>query len=147
LHSTLPVGEVKAAGMAPAPMVDAAPSISKVRQQVLETMFARACVGRTTFTKNDIITVRWPDDLAVSGELAIRIMTASGRIYLERHATVTAGTVLNLGHAYLLPEGAYQIVIMPTPGEYHAGGLRIARRIEIDVKPRQTAPILAVSRC
>lgn len=125
--------------------VNATTSISK-RHQTLEILFQSACLPRTTFTKYDKVLVRWPNDMTARGEMALRIMRGQ-RIYAELHTTVMAGTVLDMGHAYQFSEGEYELVLIPTPVEYHVEGLRMERRVAITIRSRQEEPILVEEHC
>ena len=42
-----------------------------------------------------------------------------------------------LGEAYVLPDGDFYVVLMPTPGVYYGEALRIERRIRIQTETRQ----------
>jgi hypothetical protein len=115
-------------------LVAGTPNEPQGRRQVLESLFAAAVISQEVYARHDTIFVRWPDSLPASGELTIRIQKPDGRIYLERHFFATASAEARLGKAYVLAAGEYDVVLMPTPGEYHAEGLRIARRIRIWVR-------------
>jgi hypothetical protein len=105
------------------------------RQQVLATLFDAAYLDQESFQRNDGIFVRWPAQFSLGGDIVIRIQTASGRIYLEKQFAAQADAVANLGKAYLIPPGDYEIVLMPSLGEYYLGGVRIQRKMPITLLP------------
>ncbi|RIK44299.1 MAG: hypothetical protein DCC55_03020 [Chloroflexi bacterium] len=112
-------------------LVASTPAQPPGRRQVLEALFTAAVVSQEVYARHDTLSVRWPDDLPISGELNIRIQKPDGRIYLERHFLATAAAEAGLGKAYQLPPGEYDVVLMPTPSEYYIGGLRVTRRIRV----------------
>ncbi|OUC08019.1 hypothetical protein RY27_11495, partial [Litorilinea aerophila] len=57
----------------------------------------------------------------------------SGRIYAEGQAHERDGFERNLGPVYQVPEGDYQILLMPHPEEYYVHGMRIQRRIPLRI--------------
>jgi hypothetical protein len=103
------------------------------RRQRLEQLFAAAYLTQDVYHREDQLQVRWPDKLPFSSEIGVRVQTPTGRIYAEARPTVRPGAVVKLGKAYQLPEGAYQVVLMPTPEEYHEHGLRIQRRLNVQI--------------
>ena len=105
--------------------------------RLYQTIFDAAVMDQALFRKYDDILVRWPDDMALKQEIALRIQRADGRIYGERITWVEAGAVINLGEAYVLPDGDFDVVLMPTPGVYYGEGLHIERRIPIQTQTRK----------
>ena len=102
-----------------------------------QAVFDDASMEQTFFRKHDDILVTWSDDMPMKQEITLRIQRADGRIYGERITWVQAGSVINLGEAYVLPDGDYFVVLMPTPGVYYVDGMRIDRRIPIQVQTRK----------
>jgi methionine-rich copper-binding protein CopC len=103
--------------------------------QAYARLFEGAAVARTRFQRYDVIEVHWPEQLAQSGNIVIRIQTAQGRIYLERPFLVAAGAVADLGEAYLIPAGDYEIVLMPTLGDYYLKDISVLRKIAVTLTP------------
>lgn len=119
---------------------------STTRRQQLETLFAQACLEKNILSKYDEIVLRWPADMGVSEEIAIRVMNGN-RIYSERHAAVQAGDVIKLGKAYVFPQGSYEVVLMPHPSSYDLIALNFERRIAIEIWPHQADPLQAAVAC
>jgi hypothetical protein len=112
-----------------------APAASSLsRRQVLEKLFDAAYLDQDVYGRNDTILVHWPDTLGMAGQLTIRIQTSSGRIYLEGSIVAQPSAVADLGKAYLLPPGDYEVALMPMPGEYYMENMRIERKMSIRVQ-------------
>ena len=99
------------------------------RRQTLEQVFEAAYLDRNVFVGNEHVIVRWPDDLAASADVMVRFQRPSGRIYGEAHITGKAGDHAFLGRPFEVPEGPYQALLMPRPGEYYERNMRIRREI------------------
>jgi hypothetical protein len=102
-----------------------------------QTIFDAAVMDQTLFHKYDDILVRWEENMLLKQEIALRIQRTDGRIYGERITWVQAGSIINLGEAYVLPDGEFDVVLMPVPGVYYGDGPRIERRIRIQSQARQ----------
>lgn len=102
-----------------------------------QAVFDAAYLEQTTFRKYDGVLVYWPDSFAGKQEITLRIMKEDGRIYSERITQVKGGSILNLGEAYVFPDGEYLVVLMPPPTLYYVDGVRAERRIPIQIQTRQ----------
>ncbi len=102
-----------------------------------QAIFDAASMEQTLFHKYDDILVRFSDAMQGKQEITLRIQRLDGRIYGERITWVEAGSLINLGEAYVLPDGEFEVVLMPTPGVYYQDGVRAERRIVIRVQVRQ----------
>jgi len=101
------------------------------RRETLEKVFNAAYLEQDVFGRDEVITVRWPDDLGVSAETNVRFQAPSGRIYAEAYVQGSAGDHATLGHAYQVPGGPYQIILMPRPREYYEDNVRITRELSV----------------
>ncbi len=101
-----------------------------------QTIFEAAVMDQTYFRKYDDILVRWQETMPLKQEITLRIQRTDGRIYSERMTWVKAGSLINLGEAYVLPDGEFDVVLMPVPGVYYGDGPRIERRIRIQSQTR-----------
>ena len=99
------------------------------RRETLEKVFNAAYLEQDVFGRDEVITVRWPDDLGVSAETNVRFQTPSGRIYAEAYVQGSAGDHATLDYAYKVPGGPYQIILMPRPREYYEDNVRITREL------------------
>jgi hypothetical protein len=99
------------------------------RRQTVEKAIESAYLDRDVFVWDDPITVYWPKDMAVSSPLTVRLQRPEGWIHSEGHPTVAAGRRLPLSMPYQVPEGPFQVVLLPTLQEYYEGNLRLERKI------------------
>lgn len=126
-----------AATLAPAEMAQPIPAELADDYRAYQTIFDAAYLAQTHFRKYEKIFVYWPDSFEGKQEITLRIQRGDGRIYSERMAWVGAGAEINLGEAYVFPDGDYFVVLMPTPGVYYEEGVRVERRIPIQLAARR----------
>jgi hypothetical protein len=101
------------------------------RRQTVEKAIESAYLDRDVFVWDDEITVHWPQEMAVSSPLTLRLQRPTGWIYSEARPTVSSGFQLPLSAPYQVPEGSFQVVLMPTLQEYYEGNLRLERKIAL----------------
>jgi len=105
------------------------PTINKsvARRKELERVIDLAYLDRDTYTWDDMIAVNWPEDMVSSAQVAARLSTHSGRIYAEARKVGKPGDRAVLQRPYEIPEGAYELRLMPNPEEYYDWHLRVDR--------------------
>ncbi len=130
------VGFPSSRGSEPLRVLLPIPDQAGARRQTLERVFEAAYLDRDVYAGNEHILVRWPEDLAISAEVMVRLQRPSGRIYSEAHVTGKAGDHAFLGRPWEVPEGPYQAVLMPRPREYYDLNMRIQRTIDLWVLNR-----------
>jgi hypothetical protein len=101
------------------------------RRQVVERAIEAAYLDRDVFVWDDEITVHWPQDLATSAELTVRLQKPPAWIYSEARPTASAGHKAPMSAPYSIPEGQFHIVLLPTLQEYYEGNLRLERKIAL----------------
>jgi hypothetical protein len=101
------------------------------RRQTVETAIQAAFLDRDVFVWNDEIVVRWPEDMPIASPLTARLQQPTGWIYAEARPTVSAEYQAPMSKPYQIPEGAYQIVLMPKLEEFYEGNLRLERKIAL----------------
>jgi len=101
------------------------------RRQTLERAIESAYLDRDVFVWDDKITVRWPRDLAAASPLTLRLQQPAGWIYSEARLTASAGREHPLAAPFQIPEGPFQVWLMPTLEEYYEGNLRLERKIAL----------------
>ena len=104
------------------------------RRQVVEEAIEAAYLDRDVYVWDDEITVYWPRELAASAELTVRLQQPSGWIYSEGRPNVSAGHKRPLGQPFQVPEGPFQIFLIPSLQEYYEGNLRLERRIPLTAR-------------
>jgi hypothetical protein len=101
------------------------------RRKRIEKALYAAYVDRDVYTPGDEIAVHWPEDLDVSVEVTARLRHSSGQIYAEGQQVGKPGDTSRLQLPVQIPEGAYQIMLMPQPREYYDWNLRVQRKINL----------------
>jgi hypothetical protein len=101
------------------------------RRRRLEAVFDAAYVEQDVYVFDDEIVLRWPEDLAESASVAVRLQTPTNRIFAEALRMGKADNYAKLGHPYQHLEGPYQAVVMPRPREYYEGKMRVRRKIPL----------------
>jgi hypothetical protein len=105
------------------------PTVNKsvARRKELERVIDLAYLDRDTYTWDEMITVHWPEDIESSALVAARLSTVAGRIYAEAHKVGKPGDEALLQRPYSIPEGVYELRLMPMPQEYYDWQLRVDR--------------------
>jgi hypothetical protein len=103
------------------------------RRRKLEDLMAGAVLTQDVYQRNDELVIYWPDDFRLSGEITVRLQSKSGRIYGEGNVNVAAGAKSSFGQVISLPEGPYDLLLMPKAEEYYIGGMRVTRRLPFHV--------------
>jgi hypothetical protein len=101
------------------------------RRLKLEEIFAAAYLDQDVYVFDDEIVVRWPEDLAASAGIALRLQDPSNRIYAEALKMGMARNRAKLSFAYQLREGPYFAVVMPRPKEFYEGNMRVHRKLPL----------------
>lgn len=109
------------------------------RRQAVEKAINAAYLDRDWFVGQDKITVHWSPHLAQTADLTVRLQKPNGWIYAEGHPSVSAGFRLPLSAPIQIPEGAYEIFLLPTLPEYYEGNLRIEHKIALTATKNEFA--------
>jgi hypothetical protein len=104
---------------------------SLARRETIEKFIEAAYLDRDVYVWDDEITVYWPQDMATTADLTVRLQQPAGWIYAEAIPTVAAGRRALRIPPYTLPESPFQVVLMPTPREYYEANLRLERKIAL----------------
>lgn len=99
------------------------------RRNEFEQVAAAVYVDRDVFERDDLIQLRWPDDLEQSSFATVRLQASEGQIYAEATVDGTAGDQVFLNYPYRIPEGPHRIVVMPRTWEYYERNMRITREL------------------
>lgn len=102
------------------------------QRRQLEKVFGQAYLDREVYTADDHIVLQWPEKLAERCDLTVRLQSLSGRIYAEL-TRAEAPAAIRLRRRIQVPDGAYQVVLMPRPEVYYEQNLRVQRRIDLHV--------------
>ncbi len=99
------------------------------RRQSLERALYAAHLRRDMFVYDDEVQIYWPNDFPECTPLTIRLQSPDGRIYSEGDKQAKAGGVAIMGTAYQFPDGAFDLLLMPTLREYYEGNQRVTRKL------------------
>ena len=103
------------------------------RRQTLERVIEAAYLDRYLYTRDDEVTVRWPDDLGIAASVGVRFQDLLGRITREAWITGRASESHPLLQGVESQDGLYQVVVMPHPREYYEGNQRVTKKINLQV--------------
>jgi hypothetical protein len=111
------------------------PTLSEhaARRQQLERVFDAATLDRDVYGRQDGIVLRWPAELEGRCELLARLQTPAGRIYMEALPVAEAGASALVCKGFQVPDGPYQLVLMPRHEEYYVKNVRVTRAIPLTV--------------
>jgi len=101
------------------------------RRQKLERLFQAAYLKREVYTEDDSIFVHWPPKLEVADDVSVRLETPAGRIYADSQKYIAPEGKVGLTRASQVPEGPYQVRIMPKRLEYYDDQMRIERETRL----------------
>ncbi len=102
------------------------------RRQVVEEAIEAAYLDRDVYVWDDEIAVYWPGEPDVQPvELTLRLQQPTGWIYSEGRPNVSAGHRRPLGQPLQVPEGPFEVFLIPSLREYYEGNLRLERRIPL----------------
>jgi hypothetical protein len=103
------------------------------RFQRYETLFDQATLDRDLFSGPDPVVVHWPQRLVEALPLNLRLQTPGGQIVAETIGVPKAGAETRTVAAERLPSGRYTALLIPPPGDYAQGGLRVRRELPLTV--------------
>lgn len=104
-----------------------------LRRQKLAQLFDQAYITQSVYHRNEELLLHWPAEMKLVDKLTVRLQARTGRIYGETQPDIQGGTTVNLGPVYQLPDGDYDIVLMPPVEEYYLGQMKIEQRIPLRV--------------
>jgi hypothetical protein len=107
------------------------PTLNKsvARRRTIEGVLDAAYLDREVYAWDDGIVVHWPEDMQASAQVVARLQTLSGRIYAEGQKVGKPGDQSWLQRPVQIPEGPYQLLLMPQPREYYDWNLRVQRKV------------------
>lgn len=99
------------------------------RRNQLERSFMGAYTDRNVYSTRKKIALYWSEDLDISAEATVRLQTPEGQIYAQADVDGTPGDQLFLNYTEQIPDGRYQILLMPRHWEYYNQNLRFTHMI------------------
>ena len=99
------------------------------RRQAWEQAFSATHMERSVFTRDDRICLVCDDDMPSFREGIMRLQMPDGRIYAESHCTFRKGERIEAVWGVQVPNGAFNAVLMPPPGNYYELKFRARRHV------------------
>ena len=98
----------------------------------LELLFEASYLKQDVYGREDLITIHLPEGPALLNPFNMRLQNLQNQIYADAfHKSDMTKSLTPLGHPYEIPEGSYQIMMMPEPRDYYEKGVRIIRKYDL----------------
>ena len=112
------------------------------RIQLFASFFGQLYLEKEVYAHKDSIVLRWPRKLVAPTDFNVRLQRANGRIYAESEGKQGDSGDRVLAQPLSLPDGEYDLILMPSASEYYVRGLRFERKISLSVvrSDYRTAP-------
>ena len=118
------------------------PAALTARYQLFDSFFEQLQLEREVYAHKDKIVLRWPRKLKAPADYTARLQRTNGRIYAEAEGKKGDKDDRTLAQAISIPDGEYELILMPSANEYYVRGVRIQRKIPLSVvrSDYRTAP-------
>lgn len=112
------------------------------RHQLFASFFEQLYLEKEVYAHEDRIVLRWPRKLEAPADYNARLQRSNGRIYAESEGKEGDNGDRALAQALSIPDGDYELILMPSTNEYYIKGVRIERKIPLSVvrSEYRTAP-------
>lgn len=127
----------------PASDSSAIPAELSDRFKLFATFFDQLYMDKDVYTFADKVVLRWPQKLQAPADYTARLQKVDGqRIYAEATGKEGDNGDRTLAPVASLPDGDYEVILMPGVNEYYHQGIRIQRKIPLSIvrSAYQTAP-------
>jgi hypothetical protein len=106
---------------------------SSGRYQLFASFFDQLYLEKDVYAHEDKIVVRWPRKLDAPADYNFRLQLSNGRIYAEAEGKEGDCGDRTLTSAVSIPDGEYELILMPSAHEYYIQGVRFQRKIPLSV--------------
>ena len=103
------------------------------RYQLFASFFDQLYLEKDVYAYEDQIVVRWPKKLDAPADYNFRLQLSDGRIYAEAEGKEGDCGDRTLTSAVSIPDGEYELILMPSANEYYIQGVRFQRKIPLSV--------------
>ena len=103
------------------------------RYQLFASFFDQLYLEKDVYAHEDKIVVRWPRKLDAPADYNFRLQLSNGRIYAEAEGKEGDCGDRTLTSAVSIPDGEYELILMPSANEYYVQGVRHQRKIPLSV--------------
>ena len=101
------------------------------RRLMLENIVDQTYLDRDVYVSDQVVQIRWPEDMAISSKMGARLQKPDGRIYAEAHPVAIGGKSQNMVRAYEVPEGELRLFLMAPPEEYYEANMRVQKEYSL----------------
>ena len=126
------------------PTADSPENAAKLadRYQLFESFFEQLHLEKDVYAHEDRIVLRWPRKLEAPADYNARLQLSNGRIYADSEGREGDNGDRTLASAVSIPDGEYELILMPSPSEYYVRGVRVQRKIPLSAvrSDYRTAP-------
>ncbi len=107
-------------------------AVSAKRRKDLQEIIEAAYLDRRVYSRQDPLTIRWPEAMNKVAMLGINMRNQRGESYLEvMHTQATGGTEFVPSLDTAVPDGPYQVQIKPWLSEYYEENQRVAQVLDV----------------
>lgn len=108
-------------------------AVLSARYELFASFFEQLYLEKEVYAHEDRIVLRWPRKLEAPADYNARLQRTDGRIYAESEGKEGDGGDRTLAQAVSVPDGEYELILMPSANEYYVKGVRVQRRIPLSV--------------
>jgi len=101
------------------------------RRMFLENLFEASTLRQDVYRRDDDIELFLPEGPASSAEFNIRLQNLKAEIYGEAFRNLRREASVAMAKAYEIPEGNYQLMLLPTHKEFYEDQIRITRYYDL----------------
>ena len=112
------------------------------RYQLFAAFFEKLHLEKEVYAFEDRVVLRWPRKLEAPADYNVRLQLSDGRIFAEAAGQEGDSGDRTLAQAQSIPDGEYELILMPSVNEYYVKGVRVQRKIPLSVvrSDYRTAP-------
>lgn len=103
------------------------------RYQLFASFFDQLYLDKEVFAHKDRLVLRWPRKLEAPADFNVRLQRTNGRIYAESEGKEGDSGDRTLAQEISIPDGPYELVLMPSANEYYVKGVRVQRKIPLSI--------------
>ncbi|MEM7539242.1 MAG: hypothetical protein AAF639_44205 [Chloroflexota bacterium] len=103
------------------------------RVALFKSFFAQLTLEQDVYSHEDQIKLRWPRKLTAPANYIARLRHVDGRIFAEAEGEQGDKGDRTFIQALSIPDGDYEVILMPSANEYYNQGVRVEYRLPLTV--------------
>ena len=103
------------------------------RHRLFASFFEQLYLEKDVYAHEDRIVLHWPRKLEAPADYNARLQMTNGRIYADSEGKEGDNGDRTLAQAVSIPDGEYELILMPSPNEYYVQGVRVQRKLPLSV--------------